>query len=241
MNKLLRILAITLFFSTSLLSYSKNDIINSINFVSKKHGVSPKILFTIIKIESDFNPFAISFLTNEANAKYFKSIENKQFATISISNYSLNRSKWVVSIHPYTQAYATQIATMLYNDGFKIDVGLGQINAVNFTPNELNYIFNPVYNLSKCAIVLRRCFNFNKKNKKDLRDTIECYNYGMRNRPSDPYYRKFYKYYMQFFGDNSEFPQSNNTPVPQNQPMLQDNFDQQEFNDRYDPDSSLYE
>lgn len=191
-----------LLFCINLFAYTKADIINSINYVARTQGVNPKILFTIIKIESNFNPYAISFLTNEANAKYFKSIENKQYATISISNYSLNRSKWVVNINPYTQVYATQIATMLYNDGFKIDVGLGQINAVNFKPEELNYIFNPVYNLSKCAIVLRRCFNFYNKNKNDLRNTIECYNYGMRNRRSDPYYKKFYQHYMNFFGNS---------------------------------------
>lgn len=185
---------------SNLFATSSNEIINSIYYVANKEGVSPRILYTIMKIESDFNPYAISFLTNQANAQYFKSLEN-YYAKIDISNYSLNRSKWAVSIKPANKEYAKSIARSLYRDGFKIDVGLGQINAVNFSEDEINYIFEPYYNLTKCAKVLRRCFNFHGKSK-DLRDTIECYNYGMRKRPSDPYYRKFYKYYMQFFGNS---------------------------------------
>ena len=48
-------------FSVQMFAYTPNDILNSINFVAQKEGVKPEILYTIVKIESDFNPFVISF------------------------------------------------------------------------------------------------------------------------------------------------------------------------------------
>ena len=135
-------------------------------------------------------------MTNEQNAKYFKKLENKN-VKITISNYSLNRAKWVVAIKPINEAYAREIAKMLIKDGFSIDVGLGQINSVNFSKDELDDIFNPEFNLKKCAKVLRKCYNAKSK---DMRNTIECYNYGMRNRHSNPYYKRFYEHYKKEFG-----------------------------------------
>ncbi|MDA3043746.1 MULTISPECIES: transglycosylase SLT domain-containing protein [unclassified Campylobacter] len=185
-----------LFFSLRLFGYSHADITNSVAYVATNEGVKPEILYTIVKIESDFNPFAISFLTNKANADYFATLSSPN-ARIRTSNYSLNRSKWVVAIHPINEAYAIQIAKELYEDGFPIDVGLGQLNAVNFDKSEIDYIFNPVYNLTKCAKILRKCWNAKNKN---IKDTIECYNYGMRKRYSNPYYKRFYEHYEKMFG-----------------------------------------
>lgn len=184
-------------FFLNLSAYTNSQIADAIKDVSKTQGVGVKILYTIIKIESNFEPFAISFLTNEQNAKYFKKLENKNIK-ITISNYSLNRAKWVVAIKPINEAHAREIAKMLIKDGFSIDVGLGQINSVNFSKDELDDIFNPEFNLRKCAKVLRKCYNAKSK---DMRQTIECYNYGMRNRHSNPYYKRFYEHYKKEFGE----------------------------------------
>lgn len=192
MNKIF----LAIFFSVNLFGYSYSDILNSIRYVAATQGVEPRILYTIVKIESDFDPFAISFLTNSQNATYFKSLENDNIR-IKISQYSLNRSKWVVSISPVNEAYATQIARLLIQDGFSIDVGLGQLNSQNFELSEVDEIFNPVQNLTKCSKILRGCFN--AKNK-DIKNTIECYNYGMRKRHSNPYFNRFFKHYESRFG-----------------------------------------
>ena len=185
-----------LFFSARLFGYTQADIVNSVAYVATNEGVKPEILYTIVKIESDFYPYAISFLTNKANADYFATLSTPN-VQIKTSNYSLNRSKWVVAIRPINEAYAVQIAKELYDDGFPIDVGLGQLNAVNFDRSEIDYIFNPVYNLTKCAKILRKCWNNKNKN---IKDTIECYNYGMRKRYSNPYYKRFYEHYTKMFG-----------------------------------------
>lgn len=179
----------------SAFSYTYEEILYTIRDVSQKEGVASKILYTIIKIESDFNPFAMSFLTNQENALYFKSLENKNIA-IKTSSYSLNSNKWVVSMYPKTEIYAVEVLKQLLKNGFSVDVGLGQLNSQNFEDYEIDYVFNPTYNLTKCANVLRMCFNI--KNK-DMQKTIECYNYGVRNRKSNPYYSRFYEHYMKEF------------------------------------------
>lgn len=180
---------------TKIYAYTQRDIVDAINTIAIENKVSPKILYTIIKIESDFNPFAISFLTDEQNAQYFKKLKTPNI-NILVSKYTLNTKKWVVSIRPINEYYAKEIARLLIRDGFSIDVGLGQINSVNFDTEELDYIFNPFYNLQKCAQVLRRCFDAKKG---DLEYTIECYNYGIRDRKSNPYYKRFYEHYMKEF------------------------------------------
>lgn len=193
----MRILAILLVSLTSLFSYSYKDILYAIKDVATQNGVSPRILYTIVKIESNFNPYAISFLTNEENAKYYKTLENKNIS-IKISPYSLNKNRWVVSMSPKYESYAIGVLKELIKNGFSVDAGLGQLNSVNFENYEIDRIFNPTYNLTKCVGVLRKCFN--AKNK-DLQKTIECYNYGMRNRGSNPYYRRFYEHYQKEFGN----------------------------------------
>lgn len=180
---------------TILSSYTHQDILYAIRDVALKNGVSPRILYTIVKIESNFDPYAISFLTNEENALYYKSLENENIS-IKVSSYSLNRSRWVVSMSPKSESYAVAVAKELIKNGFSVDVGLGQLNSVNFDISEIDKIFNASYNLTKCAKVLRTCFN--AKNK-DMQNTIECYNYGMRNRNSNPYYKKFYENFMKDF------------------------------------------
>ena len=184
-------------FSVQMFAYSPNDILKSIQFVAQKEGVKPEILYTIVKIESDFKPFVISFLTNKPNADYFAKLQTPNIS-VKTSPYSFNHSKWVVTINPINEIYAIGIAKNLIQSGFSIDVGLGQLNSVNFDLSEVNYAFNPIFNLTKCAKVLRKCYNAKNKN---IKDTIECYNYGMRKRNSNPYYNKFYKNYESFFGN----------------------------------------
>ena len=183
--------------SAHLFGYTRHDIDMAIYGVAVSQGVQPKVLYTIVKIESDFDPFTISFLTNMENAKYFSNLSSPNI-DVKISKYSLNNTKWAVAIHPANEILAMQIASLLIKDGFNIDVGLGQLNSVNFTPDEIPQIFSPTYNLTKCAKVLRKCFNAKNKN---LTNTIECYNYGMRRRPSNPYFNKFFRHYKEFFGD----------------------------------------
>lgn len=192
----MKILFLMIFSINLAFSYSYEEILYAIKDVSYKEGIANKVLYTIVKIESNFNPYSISFLTNKENALYFKGLETGNIK-IKISQYSLNKSRWVVSIYPINETYAVEISKLLLKNGFNIDVGLGQLNSQNFNENEVKYIFNPTYNLTKCAKILRKCFNAKNKN---MQKTIECYNYGMRHRGSNPYYKRFYNHFMKEFG-----------------------------------------
>lgn len=192
-----KLVAFLLFCAVNSHSYSESEILNTIYNVAINQGIKPEILYTIVKIESDFEPFAISFLTNRENAKYFSTLKSPNI-DIKIGEYSLNRTKWVVAIKPVNEFYAKEITKLLVRDGYSVDVGLGQLNSANFDISEIENIFSPTYNLTKCAKVLRKCFEVKKKN---IKDTIECYNYGMRKRPSNPYFNKFFKNYKNVFGN----------------------------------------
>lgn len=192
----MKILFLMIFSINLAFSYSYEEILYAIKDVSYQEGIANKVLYTIVKIESNFNPYSISFLTNRENALYFKGLETGNIK-IKISQYSLNKSRWVVSIYPINETYAVEISKLLLKNGFNIDVGLGQLNSQNFNENEVKYIFNPTYNLTKCAKILRKCFNAKNKN---MQKTIECYNYGMRHRGSNPYYKRFYNHFMKEFG-----------------------------------------
>ena len=85
-------LVFALFLALQTFAYSPNEIVNAIAAVAQNEGVKPEILYTIVKIESDFEPYTISFLTNKANADYFASLRN-QNVRIKTSNYSLNSGK----------------------------------------------------------------------------------------------------------------------------------------------------
>lgn len=183
------------FLLSNLNAYTNEEIIKAIAEVSYNHRVEPEILYTIVKIESNFNPFVISLLTTQKEANLFKSYESK-LASISIGKYSLNNKKWIVNIFPKSEYMAKFFIKNLLNLNYSIDVGLGQINSANFSLNEIDKILSPTYNLSKAAAVLRSCFNYKKQ---DIKKTIECYNYGMRKQNSYPYFKKFIENYKKDF------------------------------------------
>ena len=58
-------LVFALFLALQAPAYSPNEIVNAIAAVAQNEGVKPEILYTIVKIESDFEPYTISFLTNK--------------------------------------------------------------------------------------------------------------------------------------------------------------------------------
>lgn len=178
-----------------ILNYDMKQAIRDIDMVANEQGIDFDILYTIVKIESNFKPLQISFLTNEKNAKYFKKQANENIKVI-ISSYSLNRAKWVVNIQTNTVKRAKEITKILVEGGFSVDVGLGQLNSINYSLEEIDYIFDPVYNLRKCAEILRNCY---KAKNGNLQKAIECYNYGTRERGSNPYYKRFYEHYMKEF------------------------------------------
>jgi type IV secretion system protein VirB1 len=188
------LLLVTIGISSSF-AFSDMYIANAIKSTATKENIDQRILYTILDIESDFKPFAICMLTTKENALKFKNINNPNIR-IKASEYKYNPKKWAVSFYPNSLGLAKALTRAFIKQGFSIDVGLSQINSVNFSMMEVDYIFEPNYNLLKSSKVLKDC----AKSKKDLEKTIECYNYGFKERGIYPYYNRFVKSYNKNFG-----------------------------------------
>lgn len=184
-----------LLFTNFLFAFSQMYIAEAIKSTSTKQSIDQRVLYTIVDIESKFSPFTICMLTTKSNALQFKNINHPNIKIVT-SEYKLNPNKWVVSFYPETLGLAKALARAFKKQGFSIDVGLGQINSVNFSTEEIDYIFEPNYNLQKSSTVLKSC----AKEKKDLKDIIECYNYGLKNRGSYPYFNRFVESFNKNFG-----------------------------------------
>ncbi|EJJ7261997.1 transglycosylase SLT domain-containing protein [Campylobacter coli] len=176
-----------LIFLTLNLVFANNlDIANALKHNAIKYDIDKKILYTIAKIESNFETNIIAFLSDK---KWKIKGESIKIKNIKYKN------KFLVQIRASINELK-QIATYLIQKGYKIDVGLMQINSINFNLDELNVIFNPNYNIQKAVIVLKQCRN----NFKNTKNTIECYNKGNRIGEKYDYYQRFLKHYIKDFG-----------------------------------------
>lgn len=193
--KIVFILASFFLWHNMLFAFSDTYISNAIKEVSQKEDIDSRIVYTIAKIESNFEPLVITMLTSKENARRFKDINNPNIKIIA-SEYTYNNKKWIVNFYPINLAFAKALARAFKKQKFSFDVGIAQINTMNFKIEEIDYIFDPKYNLLKSSKILKDCQHI----KKDLKNTIECYNYGTRKRASYPYYKRFYTSFVKNFG-----------------------------------------
>lgn len=176
-----------LIFLTLNLVFANNlDIANALKCNAIRYGIDKKILYTIAKLESNFETNIIAFLSDEKWNITGKSVKIKNIKY---------KNKFLVQIRANLNELK-QIATYLIQKGYKIDVGLMQVNSTNFNLNELDAIFKPNYNIKKAVVVLKQC-----KNKfKNIKNTIECYNKGNRIGKKYDYYQRFVNHYIKDFG-----------------------------------------
>lgn len=155
--------------------FSKNNIAISLKEIGKINRIDSRLLYSIAKVESNFEPLIIAFVSNKKDFKF-------KNAKTTVLPY---KKKHLIQIRANEETLKA-IAMELINKGYKIDVGLMQINSINFTKEELPFIFKPKYNIHKSAQVLKNC---NEKFE-DLRGTLECYNKGFTKKFSYDYYSK---------------------------------------------------
>ena len=164
-----------------------NDLLiaNALKEIAEKTNIDKKVLYTLSKIESNFNPYVISFTSKEKNFRFsglnskIVSYKRKNLITLSGKEKDLQRA-----------------LKILIKKGYKVDVGLMQINSVNFKENEIPYIFNVKYNIAKGANILKQCIDYHST----LKNSIECYNKGNKKFVTYNYYHKFKKNYNKDFG-----------------------------------------
>lgn len=185
----------TIFAFTSLLFgadniYSEANIAKELKDASKKYGIDSKVLYTLAKIESNFNPLIISFTTK--NPKQYN------FANFKKTTSKYGKNKYIVSFSTKDTTKIEELKQalrILIRLNLKVDAGLMQINSVNFTDNEIDKIFEPRYNIKKSLKVLKYCI----ASKKQTKHAIECYNKGNQKVKKYNYYARFLKSYLRDF------------------------------------------
>lgn len=173
----------------------KQEIANSLKIVSHQSELNVGILYTIASIESNFNPYVISFVTSDIDL--LKKLENGFKDTKYDFKYSkYGKKQYLANISSASEKAMIEIADFFWDMDFNIDFGIMQISKQNLTKNETEYIFSPFYNISKSSNILLSC---NEKYK-DLKNVIECYNKGFVKKNKYNYYAKFQNNYNKFFG-----------------------------------------
>ena len=167
--------------------YNECDIANALIRQAKASNTDPKIVYTLAKIETGFNPLLIAFVTSSKKDYKFEN------ATTKKGRY---KDKYIVSISSSSVETLSAIAKELIDSGYSVDVGLMQINSVNFEPDSVEDIFDLDTNIKKAISVLAMCQNRYESTK----NVIECYNKGFMAKKSDDYYAKFKSSFIRDFG-----------------------------------------
>ena len=167
------------------MAFSEEVIANSLKKQAILGQIDSKILYTLAKIESNFNPLIISFTHSHTNFD-FKNLKKK------VSRY---KNKYLLSFTG-AEKDLQEALKILIRQGIRVDAGLMQINSVNFNENEIAFIFKPAFNIEKSTFVLKQCI----ASKSKIKDSIECYNKGMRKVTNFDYYERFKKHYLKDFG-----------------------------------------
>ena len=176
---------------------NKKEITAFVEQRSSEFGIDPKIVKTIINIESNNKPFALGIVSNNAQSIVSALSGNKN---IVISN---NPNSKFVSLVPNNEQAAKELFDMIlmYKDEWgiiSIDYGLMQINHDTIVSYELEpkeIYLNPYYNIALGIDILKSCYNLFPK---DQFNTIECYNKGVDKKKlnnSNDYYNKFINEY----------------------------------------------
>ncbi|EAH8851399.1 lytic transglycosylase domain-containing protein [Campylobacter lari] len=181
-----KILLLLIFFVCSYANFSSKEISEALKMSAIKYNIDKKILYTIAKIESGFNSNIIAFISKKKWIIKGKNIIVKNFKY---------KNNFLIQVRGDLDSLK-KISSILIKNGYKIDVGLMQINSQNFKLDELDFIFEPKYNISKSISVLKNC----KEKFKILKDTVECYNKGTNIGKKYNYYNKFVENYIKDFG-----------------------------------------
>lgn len=181
--------------------FNEQDIAYTILEKAKKYNLDYRMLYTIASIESNFEPMAIAVETSEAKAKVLKNLASKNIKILTGKTY--HSKIWLVSIYPDSYETAVFIIRELERLGFGFDVGLMQVNTVNFTFKEVERMLSPEKNIEKACKHLSGCM---KQFKKTVHQ-VECYNRGAGNLRSMlrtgkeyyPYWQRYKAHWNKYF------------------------------------------
>jgi hypothetical protein len=182
------LIAFLLFISVLVGNEQRQEIANAIKNVSLLSGLDKSIYYTLINIESDFNPYVIGLIGNK---KLLEKIKETNLFKVQNSKYGQN---YLISVSGNKEDIIS-LSEALYEFDINFDVGLMQISRQHFKKDELKRIFDFEYNIAKGSNILHSCakkFNHTQK-------IIECYNKGFQIGTSKKYYELFAKNYNRSF------------------------------------------
>ena len=134
----------------------KQEIANSLKIVSHQSNLDIRVLYTIASIESNFNPYLISFITNDINL--LKKLDSGFKGTRYKFKFDKYDQQYIANISSENEEEMMKIASFLWDmDFINMDFGIMQISKQNLTQNETKYIFNPLYNMNKSSNILSTC------------------------------------------------------------------------------------
>lgn len=182
-----KILVCILIFVSSSFAYTEEQIAKSLKQGALKHDLDSKILYTIAKIESGFNPYIIAF-TAKSRSFYFGEKVN-----VNVGKY---KKKYLISIKSRDRNELARIARELIEKGYKVDIGLMQINSQNFDKDDVFKMFELDENIAKASQILKQC----GEKYSNIKNTIQCYNSGFSQGSELPYFNKFKQSFNKDFG-----------------------------------------
>ncbi|TEY00719.1 transglycosylase SLT domain-containing protein [Campylobacter sp. US33a] len=186
MSRLMSLLLISII---ECFAYSKEEIAYMLKKQALYSQIDARVLYTVAKIESGFNPFIISFVsTTNKNFNYDKVVKT------TIKPYQNN--KFIVNIESKDVEKLVNITKDLIEDGYKVDVGLMQINSQNFSKSEIKKMFELKTNILKATEILKLC----GIKYQNIKNTIECYNKGYRQGEVLTYFNRFKESFNKDFG-----------------------------------------
>jgi len=176
--------------------------------------VDCRMLYTLMSIESDFEPFAIAIETTAERASVLKNLRSKDIRVI-YGGKTYHSGLSVVSVYPNDIDTAIFIIHTLEKLGFGFDVGLMQINTVNFSLSEVKKMFYPYANIAKAKKHLKKCL----REFSYLPHQVECYNRGAGNLRKSlksarrkgkvyayyPYWERYKKHWEKYFGKMKKY------------------------------------
>lgn len=197
------VLSLSLLIPSSLLSspFTDREVAEAMIRKGAKYNIDTRILYTIASIESNFEPLAIAVETSKHKAEVLKQLASDNIKILTGRTY--HSRIWLVSIYPDSYDTAVFIIHQLEKLGFGFDVGLMQINTVNFTLKEVKEMFNPEKNLEKACLHLSGCI----KRYKSKKLQVECYNRGAGNLNRMlkkggsyfPYWKRYNRHWNKYF------------------------------------------
>jgi hypothetical protein len=203
-------IVVALLFSMMPLSakiFTEEEVANSIIKASEKYNINPKILYTLASIESNFHPMVITVETTEESARVLSTLRRAGVRVVfSPKAKTFHSGLSIIDIYPDSTEIASYIIKLLKKHKFCFDVGLMQINTVNFSVKEAEKMYYPEKNIDRAARVFAGC----QKRFNSIIHQVECYNRGAGNLKSAlrknkryyPYWRRFRRHYKNYFGRN---------------------------------------